>query len=248
MCRLLEGSETTKEGHAPWMTMERNIEVKKGLVSLRMTVEHLVEHLEETDLDKDVLQEIRWHMDDMDTQLHTLHNQVEKATSRWSRHHHDLVTTNEGDTLPMQLVVPVTMDCFVDGFLIGITSSISFSAGIILALANCLEMGFLGMAYSARLVKCTGSSYFVRTIALYGPPLLMWASACVGAALGDATKALSAVFIGMVAFGSVSLLFLVCNELLIEAREAQGDDERWWISAMVFLGIYIVLMANHIIS
>lgn len=50
----------------------------------------------------------------------------------------------------------------------------------------------------------------------------------------------------MVAFGTVALLFLVCNELLIEAREAQGEDERWYISIMVFVGVYIVIMLDHL--
>jgi hypothetical protein len=74
------------------------------------------------------------------------------------------------------------------------------------------------------------------------------------------------VYVGFVAFGVVTLLFLVCNELLIEARwvriyyacfliyrllsiglllccrSNQGDDEKWWVSILIFLGIYIVLM------
>ena len=62
----------------------------------------------------------------------------------------------EGDKVPYGLVVPVIMDCFTDGFLIGVAVALSFKAGIILGAANCLEMSFLGMAYSTRLVKCTG--------------------------------------------------------------------------------------------
>ena len=49
-----------------------------------------------------------------------------------------------GDAVPVSLVVPVTLDCFVDGFLIGVSVSISPSAGIVLSVANCLEMSFLG--------------------------------------------------------------------------------------------------------
>ncbi len=77
----------------------------------------------------------------------------------------------------------------------------------------------------------------------------MLASAGIGAAAGNAVKSITALFIAMVAFGSVALLFLVCNELLIEAREAQNENggERWWISLQVFVGIYLVLMLNHVI-
>lgn len=215
---------------------------------MRYTVEHLLEHIApDQQIDKDVLHEMRVHMDDMDGQISLFHAQIEQSASKWKRSH-QLVATHEGDKLPMGLVLPVIMDCFVDGFLMGISTSISLQAGYILGFANSLEMAFLGMAYAARLVKCTGSSYKARVAALYGPPLLMFVSAGVGASIGDATRQITALFIGMVAFGAVALLFLVCNELLIEAREAQGEDERWWISIMVFVGIYLVLMMDHVLS
>jgi hypothetical protein len=54
------------------------------------------------------------------------------------------------------------------------------------------------------------------------------------------------LFIAFVAFGVVALLFLVCNELLIEARNAQGEDEKWWISLCIFAGVYVVLLADRI--
>lgn len=56
-----------------------------------------------------------------------------------------LPDTEEGDTLPIGLVVPVTIDCFVDGFLIGVSVAVSRKAAFILAAANCMEMAFLGM-------------------------------------------------------------------------------------------------------
>jgi len=245
--RLLEGSETdqyTAQKGSAWVTEERKANIVKGINGLRFTVEHLLEHINEQTIDKEVLQEMRIHMDYMDKQISFFHDSIEKVTQKWKRNH-QLPATQEGDTLPLGLVLPVTMDCFVDGFLIGISTAINFKAGAVLGAANCLEMSFLGMAYAARLKKCTASSFLDRMLALYAPPLLMTASAILGAVVGDATRASRAIFIALVAFGSVALLFLVCNELLIEAREAQGDDERWWISITVFLGIYIVLMIDH---
>ena len=85
----------------------------------------------------------------------------------------------------------------------------------------------------------------------------------MGAAIGGAALGIPIVYVAIVSFGIVALLFLVCNELLIEAKNAQGsvetgiiicfeqcalgDDEKWWISIMVFLGIFIVLMLSHVI-
>lgn len=253
-CRLLEGSEALESHHgsanasphSSWVTEERKALIRKGLAGLRFTAEHLLEHIHEQEIDKHTLHEMRIHMDYMDKQIHYFHEHIEKAASKWR--HRQLIETQEGDFLPMGLVLPVCMDCFVDGFLIGISTAINLQAGIILGFANCLEMGFLGMAYAARLVKCTGSSAMTRTIALYGPPCLMLFSAGLGAAVGETTRHVPALFISMVAFGSVALLFLVCNELLIEAKEAQGENERWWISIMVFVGVYLVLMIDHVIS
>ena len=45
----------------------------------------------------------------------------------------------------------------------------------------------------------------------------------VGAAIGGAATGEPIVFVAFASFGVVALLFLVCNELLIEAKNAQGD-------------------------
>ena len=220
--------------------------MKKKLTKLKRSVEHLLEHINEPVLDKQVLQEMHIHMDMMDKQISSFHEAVESVSSKWLLKT-ALPDTQIGDKLPMNLVLPVTLDCFVDGALIGISISISTKAGMILAFANSLEMSFLGMAYASRLLKCTGSSALARNIALYCPPLIMFLSVGVGAALGNATEKYPILFIGLVAFGVVALLFLVCNELLIEANKAQGEDQRWWISIMVFLGVYIVIILDHVI-
>lgn len=246
--RLLQGSESSESDNplSSLVTAERKANLERNVSGLRMIVEHLLEHIQEPVLDKGVVREMRIHMDHMDKQISLFHESIETAASRW---HRSLpkIEPNEGDTLPMGLVLPVCLDSFVDGFLIGISSVISIKAGIILSFANCLEMSFLGMAYSSRLKKCTGSTLFTRTVALYTPPLIMFMASGVGAALGSVVQDLPALFIGLVAFGAVALMFLVTNELLIEAHSAQGEEEHWYISIMVFVGIYLVLMLDHVI-
>ena len=44
------------------------------------------------------------------------------------------------------------------------------------------------------------------------------------------------------------LLYLVFNELLVEAREAQEGDVRWWVTAVVFVGIYVVIFTDHLMN
>ena len=57
----------------------------------------------------------------------------------------------------------------------------------------------------------------------------------------------SSDLVSFVAFGVVSLLALVCNELLIEAKEAQGEKEIIWVNLLIFAGIYLVLMLSRVL-
>jgi len=149
-----------------------------------------------------------------------------------------------GSFIPMSLIVPVFVDCIVDGFLVGSTSAVSPRAGIILGLANMIEMGFLGLAVSLRIRKCTGSSATARCLVLVLPPLVMLLAAGVGAFSGALARAHPVVFIGFISFGIVALLYLVVNELLVEAREAQEGKEYWWTAMVLFLGIYSVILLD----
>lgn len=247
--RLLQGSETLHshgDGET-WVTEDRRQGIIKGIKGLKHMARHLQEHIiSPHEIDTEVVKELHLHIKFMDRQLTAFHHHIESVGSRWHRAR-ELIPTSFGDKLPLGLIVPVFMDSFVDGFLMGISSSISLKAGIVLSFANCLEMSFLGMAYATRLVKCTGSSRMYRLFALYSPPVIMFLAAGLGGYFGAIVEDSPAVFMGLVSFGAVALLFLVCNELLIEARNAQGEDEKWWISAMVFVGIYVVLMMNHIL-
>ena len=70
----------------------------------------------------------------------------------------------------------------------------------------------------------------------------------LGAVVGSVSKSYPILFVTFVAFGVIALLYLVFNELLAEAREAQEGDVRWWVTAIIFVGIYVVLMMDQIIS
>ena len=50
------------------------------------------------------------------------------------------------------------------------------------------------------------------------------------------------MYVAFVAFGIVALLFLACNELLIEAKLAQSGVQVWWVDCMVFVGVYAVIV------
>ena len=184
-------------------------------------------------------------MDHMDKQIDELHDTVEDYNFKWKKR---TKITNRapipqtGSFVPLGFLIPVIVDSLVDGFFMGATCAISKRAGIILGVSNCLEMGFLGLAVSIRVNKCTGSSAAMRWFALLFPPLVMLTAAVVGALVGTVLKAYPTVFVGFISFGIVALLSLVVNELLVEARKTQEENERWWSGMVVFIGIYSVIL------
>ena len=253
--RLLQGTEfevgeTQEEAPVLFNHLDddKKAQLKRRVRVLVLATEHILEHMTGREvITADVLQEIYMHMDEVSKHLEFFHESVEHVAARWSKRN-NLPTPELGALVPFSLVVPVTMDCFTDGLLIGVSCAIRPKAGIILAFANMLEMGFLGIAFSWRLAKCTGSSKIVRNSSLYLPPLVMWASAVLGGYLASSARGKPLVFVSIVAFGVVALLYLVCNELLIEAREAQGEDGKWWISIWIFLGVWLVLILDPVLS
>lgn len=203
------------------LSEDQKLDMNSKLKDLKGKIAHLVDHLSEEQIDTSTLQEIHDHMDEVTECLDQFHHSVETSAFKWRRTRH-FPETSLGEKIPMKLFMPVLIDSFVDGFLIGVTCGLAPRAGLILGFANCLEMAFLGMALAARVSKCTGSPLFLRNAAIAVPPIVMFIASGLGAAIGSATTAIPIVFISFVAFGVVALLFLVCNELLIEAKEAQG--------------------------
>lgn len=243
--RLLQGSEVGKEEKkTSWLTNDKKETIVKEMDILGNIVEHLMGHLSSEHFTPLNIQEIHDHLEDMDRQIHTFHISFERWSWKWKRN--DLVETSLGDVIPRTLVIPVVIDCFVDGFLIGVTIAISARAGYLLAAANCLEMGSLGMAYSSRIAKCTGSSLLRRQFAVLIPPIIMLLASGLGAAVAGYSENTPAAFVIFVSFGVFALVTLVFSELIIEARNVQEAVEKWWIELFIFLGVYVVLMVEPI--
>ena len=73
------------------------------------------------------------------------------------------------------------------------------------------------------------------TLAILLPPLLLLLGGAVGDALGAALTDSPPLHTGLLAFGVAALLYLVTEELLLEAH-AQGDAHVWWVDACFFAG------------
>jgi len=246
--RLLHGSESQQHQslleHGRW-PQEKKLTVHSNLLNLKTSMVHIMEHLEADAIDENTLLEIDDHIDEMERLIDDFHMVVQSTPSFWQPK--PTVVTRQGDTLPFALIGPVCVDALVDGFLIGASYALSTRAGVILAAANTLEMSVLGMTLAASVSKCTGSTVLARKLSLAAPPLIMLLGVVVGIVSGDAARSIEILYAVFISFGVVCLLALVTKELLIEAREAQGSEEKWYVSAMVFAGVFVVLMMDRFI-
>lgn len=244
----MQGCESNIIGIVPrlWITEAGKASLVTGLDLLKQDAKALVTFLSLEHPTAQSLVDIHRTMSEMDNYISKLHDTVEEYSLKWGRRRRgaNIATVSAGSTIPLSLMLPVTVDCIVDGFMVGITCSISIRAGFILALANCIEMGFLGLAVALRIKQCTASSVTNRYAALIVPPLMMLVFSVLGAYIGNSARNYPMVYIGIIAFGVVALLYLVVNELLVEAREALQGNEQWWSGMVIFFGIYCVLLLD----
>lgn len=231
-----------------WVTEKGKNTLKERLKELRKNAISINRNLQMDDLGtKRSLIDIMKRFDIMDNKVHDLHHTVDRFSFTWRRRGKKVPIPSTGSLVPLGLMIPVIVDCMVDGLLMGTSLAVSTRAGAILGVSNGIEMAFLGLAVSVRVQKCTGSSVFVRYACLIAPPLMMLGAALLGAYIGLAARSHAITFVSFISFGIVALLYLVVNELLVEAREAMNEKDTWLASTILFLGVYCVVVVDLIL-
>jgi ZIP family zinc transporter len=132
--------------------------------------------------------------------------------------------------LPVGFLAAVAIDLFIDGLLVATGATVSRRTAVIIAIALTVEVLFLGLSVALRLA---GSGVpRVRAAVITGGVSLVTA---VGAVLGALVLggAGSTVLTLVLAFAAAALLWLVVEELLVEAHEA---PQRPWMAVMFFAG------------
>ena len=76
------------------------------------------------------------------------------------------------------------------------------------------------------------------------PPCAMVAFAIVGSAVGRAVVDEPAAFAACLGFAGVSLLFMVTQELLVEARE--GAEEKPLVVSWLFFGMLVTIVTSSL--
>ena len=147
-----------------------------------------------------------------------------------------------GDALasggPIAMIMPVAVDVSIDGFLLGLGFVAGQKAGILLAVGFALEMLSLGLATSA---TCRRYGWTVARTLLS----LAGIGACFVVGAGLAAGLLGGLtgpwLAGVVAFGLAALLYLVTEELLVEAHEVRETHPA---TAMFFLGFLVLAIVD----
>jgi ZIP family zinc transporter len=142
---------------------------------------------------------------------------------------------------PIGLLSAVGVDILVDGLVLGLAFIGGQKAGLLLTIALTVEILFLGLTVTNELSKMLRARWQIlaATIAL---ALLL----PVGTLIASPVSLLPAVVVtGFLSFGLMALLYLVTEELLVEAHE---KPDNVWITAAFFVGFLALLAIEELIG
>ena len=146
-----------------------------------------------------------------------------------------------GGSGAVSLSVTASVDTLVDGFVIGLGFVVGGGAGPLLALALGVELFFLALSAASSVGQSGRSSRWMLGVGA-GLGLLVMVGALLGAALlGGAPEGL---VIAVLAFGSIALLYLVTEELLVTVRNV---SETPWHTLVLFTGFILVFVIEMLV-
>jgi ZIP family zinc transporter len=144
---------------------------------------------------------------------------------------------------PINLLIAVGTDALVDGLLIGIASVNGGNAGVVMAIALSIEMGFLGLTFGTTMATLRRSrACLLCTVIL--PPLLLAVGGAFGGLLASLLEGSPALHTGLLSFGVAALLYLVTEELLIEAHSGHTSEHTWWVDLQFFVGFFLSMLVE----
>lgn len=142
---------------------------------------------------------------------------------------------------PTSLIMILGFDIAIDGLLIGLGFAAGVKQGLLLTMALTLEVLFLGLSGAAAL-KSSGATRNRILLITLGFSLTLIVSAWAGLTLlAGASDMLLDAFL---AFGLAALLYLVTEELLVEAHEVPETSA---LTAMFFVGFILLLTVEMFI-
>jgi len=142
---------------------------------------------------------------------------------------------------PIAMLGAVAVDILIDGLVLGLAFVAGGKAGMLLTIALTLEVLFLGLTVTTELGETIKSKARIIAITM-GIALLL----PIGAAIATPVATFPPVVIaGFLSFGLMALLYLVTEELLVEAHEKPDTP---LISAMFFIGFLGLLLIEEVLG
>ena len=137
------------------------------------------------------------------------------------------------------LLSAVGVDILIDGLVLGIGFAAGERAGLLLTIALTLEVIFLGLTVATELGETIRSR--AKVVGIIAVLVLLLPA---GTILAAPVSLLPGVVVtGFFSFGLIALLYLVTEELLVEAHETR---DRPWVTAMFFAGFLALLVIEEI--
>jgi len=142
----------------------------------------------------------------------------------------------QGQRSAKTLAAAIGIDVFIDGLLIGIALLAGLSGGVLIAIALSVEIFFLGLTLAITMGE-RNIHFGLRLITAVMLMLLLPIGGLCGtlllAHLPDGARPI------ILSFGVAALLYLVTEELLVEAHEKPDTP---WLTAFFFLGFLGILL------
>jgi zinc transporter, ZIP family len=147
----------------------------------------------------------------------------------------------EKHQLPIGLAAAAAIDTLVDGAIIIAGFSTGQKLGSLLAIAMAVELFFLTLSVGSEFHKNKMNRWQGFAVTTGIALMLLLGAAGAFLFLRDASESTLAVFLS---FGAAALIYLIAEELLVEAIEA---EESLFSTAMLFAG-FLVLLALKLFS
>lgn len=146
-------------------------------------------------------------------------------------------------SFPAGLLFAIAVDSVMDGLLIGIALAAGPSAGPMMAASLSVEMSFLGLTLAMAL---KGQPKVKSTFAALLGPAFIILGATIGGFLSHSfsSNPLSLAF--LLSFGTSALLYMVAEELLLEAHEK--GEHVWWVDLQLYTGFFASIVMGKFIK
>lgn len=142
---------------------------------------------------------------------------------------------------PVALLAIVGIDIAVDGLVLGVGFAAGERTGVLLAIAISVEILFLGLTVATELSERATSKWRVVAVTA-GLVLLLPVAALASVPVASFPPS---VVVGFLSFGLMALLYLVIEELLVEAHEV---PDRPWGAAMFFAGFLLLVAIEEAVT